>query len=97
MLILRKTRRIVKQNDVKEYFTMGSLYKSRIIGENMKLGDYIRQMDDKQLADILINSITANSDCFEEYRVDFGGYLAFNVIDADDLAEKLGEIEVEHE
>ena len=57
----------------------------------MTLGDRIRKMNDKELAEIMINSITANSDCFEEYRIDLGGYLSFNVIDADDLAEKLSE------
>lgn len=57
----------------------------------MTLGDRIRKMNDKELAEIMIGSITANSDCFEEYRIDLGGYLSFNVVDADDLAEKLSE------
>lgn len=57
----------------------------------MTLGDKIRKMSNKELANILINSITANSDCFDEYRIDLGGYLSFNVIDADDLEEKLSE------
>lgn len=57
----------------------------------MTIGDKIRQMSDRELAEILINTVTANSDCFEEYRIDFGGYLSFNVVDADDLEEKLSE------
>lgn len=57
----------------------------------MTLGDRIRKMNDKELAEIIIGSIVANSDCFEEYRIDLGGYLSFNVVDADDLAEKLSE------
>ena len=57
----------------------------------MTLGDRIRKMNDKELAEIMIGSIVANSDCFEEYRIDLGGYLSFNVVDADDLAEKLSE------
>lgn len=55
----------------------------------MTIGDKIRQMSDRELAEILINTVTANSDCFEEYRIDLGGYLSFNVVDADDLEEKL--------
>ena len=54
-------------------------------------------MSDRELAEVIIGSIEANSDCFEEYRVDLGGYWSFNVIDADDLAEKLGEEVIEHE
>ena len=57
----------------------------------MMIGDKIRQMSDRELAEILINTVTANSDCFEEYRIDLGGYLSFNVVDADDLEEKLSE------
>lgn len=57
----------------------------------MTIGDKIRQMSDRELAEILINTVTANSDCFEEYRIDLGGYLSFNVVDADDLEEKLSE------
>ena len=64
---------------------------------NMTFGDKIRCMSNKELAKVLINTITANSDCFEEYRIDLGGYWSFNVIDADDLAEKLGEEVIEHE
>ncbi len=57
----------------------------------MTIGDKIRQMSDRELAEIIINTVTANSDCFEEYRIDLGGYLSFNVIDADDLEERLSE------
>lgn len=57
----------------------------------MTIGDKIRQMSDRELAEILINTVTANSDCFEEYRIDLGGYLSFNVVDADDLEERLSE------
>lgn len=57
----------------------------------MTIGDKIRQMSDRELAEILINTVTANSDCFEEYRINLGGYLSFNVIDADDLEERLSE------
>ena len=63
----------------------------------MTFGDKIREMSDRELAEVIIGSIEANSDCFEEYRVDLGGYWSFNVIDADDLAEKLGEEVIEHE
>lgn len=57
----------------------------------MTIGDKIRQMSDRELAEIIINTVTANSDCFEEYRINLGGYLSFNVIDADDLEERLSE------
>lgn len=57
----------------------------------MTFGDYIRQKSDKELAEIFINTITANSDYFEEYSIDLGGYYCFTVVDADDLEEKLGE------
>ena len=58
----------------------------------MTMGDYIRNMNDAQLANVLLDTITANSDYFEEYRIDLGGYISFNVIDAEDLTEKLGEV-----
>ena len=61
----------------------------------MTIGDYIRHMTDAQLANILIDTIVANSDYFEEYRIDLGGYISFNVIDAEDLTEKLGEVVIE--
>lgn len=56
----------------------------------MTFGDKIREMSDRELAEVIICSIEANSDCFEEYRVDLGGYWSFNVTDVDDLAEILG-------
>ena len=31
-----------------------------------------------------------------EYRIDLSGYLSFNVIDAEDLTEKLGEVMIEY-
>lgn len=62
----------------------------------MTLGDKIRSMTDEELAEMIVNSVAAN-DYYTEYRVDFGGYLKFTVADADDLAEKLGEIEVDDE
>ena len=58
----------------------------------MTMGDFIRHMTDAQLANVLLDTIMANSDCFEEYRIDLGGYISFNVIDAEDLTEKLGEV-----
>ena len=58
----------------------------------MTIGDFVRHMTDAQLANVLIDTITANSDCFEEYRIDLGGYISFDVIDAEDLTEKLGEV-----
>lgn len=61
----------------------------------MTIGDYIRHMNDAQLANVLLDTITANSDYFEEYRIDLGGYFSFNVIGAEDLTEKLGEVVVE--
>lgn len=56
----------------------------------MTFGDYIRSKNDKELAEMLINTITANSDLFEEYRIDLGGYYSFNVVDENDLQEMLG-------
>jgi hypothetical protein len=61
----------------------------------MTMGDYVRHMTYAQLANILIDTIVANSDYFEEYRIDLGGYFSFNVIDAEDLTEKLGEVVIE--
>lgn len=61
----------------------------------MTMGDFIRHMTDAQLANALIDTVMANADCCEEYRIDLGGYISFNVIDAEDLTEKLGEAVVE--
>lgn len=58
----------------------------------MTMGDYVRHMTDEQLANVLIDTAMANSDCCEEYRIDLGGYISFNVIDAEELTEKLGEV-----
>lgn len=58
----------------------------------MTIGDYIRHMNDTQLANVLLDTIIANSDYFEEYRIDLGSYISFNVSDAEDLTEKLGEV-----
>jgi hypothetical protein len=55
----------------------------------MTFGDYIRSKNDKELAEILINTITANSDLFEEYRIDLGGYYSFNVVNENDLEKIL--------
>ncbi len=56
----------------------------------MTFGDYIRSKNDKELAEMLINTITANSDFFEEYRIDLGGYCNFMVVDKNELEEMLG-------
>ncbi len=57
----------------------------------MTFGDYIRSKNDKELAEILINTINANSDLFDEYRIDLGGYHNFMVVDENDLEEMLGQ------
>lgn len=64
--------------------------------QQISIGDYIRHMNDAQLANVLIDTVMANSDYCEEYRIDLGGYISFNVIDAEDLTEKLGEVMIEY-
>lgn len=56
----------------------------------MTYGDMLRNMDDEELAQVIIGSIEANSDYFEQFRVDLGENHQFDVVDADDLAEILG-------
>ena len=57
----------------------------------MTFGDKIRQMDDEALASMLIDTIEANSDFFEEYRIDLGGYQNFVVESTEELISQLGE------
>jgi len=49
--------------------------------QQMSIGDFIRHMNDAQLANVLLDTITANADYCEEYRIDLGGYISFNVVD----------------
>ena len=64
--------------------------------QQISIGDYIRHMNDAQLANVLQDTITANADYCEEYRIDLGGYISFNVVDAEDLTERLGEVVIEY-
>jgi hypothetical protein len=56
----------------------------------MTFGDCIRSKSDKELAEMLINTIAANSDLFEEYMIELGGYHRFMVTDANELEKLLG-------
>ena len=63
--------------------------------QQMSIGDYIRRMNDAQLANVLIDTITANSNCFEKYRINLGGF-SFSVTNTEDLTEKLGNVVIEY-